>query len=78
MQELLLEGQSLEFFVEGGRSRSGKALYPKGGLLSVVVDAYLQGKRLKRKKKSNWTFWKLAQDPVYGAPNVSKLYSYGW
>lgn len=44
MQELLLEGQSLEFFVEGGRSRSGKALYPKGGLLSVVVDAYLQGK----------------------------------
>lgn len=43
MQELLQEGQSLEFFVEGGRSRSGKALYPKGGLLSVVVDAYLQG-----------------------------------
>lgn len=47
MQELLLEGQSLEFFVEGGRSRSGKALYPKGGLLSVVVDAYLQGKSWK-------------------------------
>ncbi|GAB1603646.1 glycerol-3-phosphate acyltransferase 1, mitochondrial-like [Argonauta hians] len=43
MQELLQEGQSLEFFIEGGRSRSGKALYPKGGLLSVIVDTFLQG-----------------------------------
>ncbi|XP_036364546.1 glycerol-3-phosphate acyltransferase 1, mitochondrial isoform X2 [Octopus sinensis] len=42
MQELLQEGQSLEFFIEGGRSRSGKALYPKGGLLSVIVDSFLQ------------------------------------
>lgn len=31
-------GQSLEFFVEGGRSRSGKPYYPKAGLLSIVVD----------------------------------------
>ena len=29
---------------EGGRSRSGKALIPKGGLLSVVVDAFMDGK----------------------------------
>ena len=38
MEQLLSRGQSLEFFLEGGRSRSGKALYPKAGLLSVVVD----------------------------------------
>lgn len=38
MEELLNRGQSLEFFVEGGRSRSGKAYYPKGGLLSMIVD----------------------------------------
>ena len=54
MQELLQEGQSLEFFVEGGRSRSGKALYPKGGLLSVVVDAYLQGKNGNMKKQMEY------------------------
>jgi len=34
----LRRGQSLEFFIEGGRSRSGKAYYPKAGLLSIIVD----------------------------------------
>ncbi|XP_077992642.1 glycerol-3-phosphate acyltransferase 1, mitochondrial-like [Glandiceps talaboti] len=43
MLEVLKRNQNLEFFLEGGRSRSGKALSPKGGLLSVVVDAYMDG-----------------------------------
>lgn len=43
MEELLKKGESFEFFIEGGRTRSGKCLYPKGGLLSVVVDAILEG-----------------------------------
>ncbi|XP_074641492.1 glycerol-3-phosphate acyltransferase 1, mitochondrial-like [Tubulanus polymorphus] len=43
MHELMREGQYLEFFIEGGRSRSGKALFPKGGLLSVIIDGYLDG-----------------------------------
>ena len=43
MQELLREGESFEVFIEGGRTRSGKALMPKGGILSVVVDAYNEG-----------------------------------
>jgi glycerol-3-phosphate O-acyltransferase 1/2 len=43
MTENLREGHSLEFFIEGGRSRSGKALMPKSGLLSVVVDSVLEG-----------------------------------
>lgn len=40
MEEILRDNQNMEFFIEGGRSRSGKALAPKGGLLSCVVDAY--------------------------------------
>ncbi len=35
---------SLEFFVEGGRSRSGKLLPPRYGLLAYVVDAYRRGR----------------------------------
>lgn len=42
--ENLREGNSLEFFIEGGRTRSGKVVMPKFGLLSVVVDALLHGK----------------------------------
>jgi len=41
MRRLLKEGHSLEFFLEGGRSRTGKLLTPKLGLLSMVVDAAL-------------------------------------
>ncbi|XP_022098260.1 glycerol-3-phosphate acyltransferase 1, mitochondrial-like isoform X2 [Acanthaster planci] len=43
MEEALRCNQNIEFFIEGGRSRSGKALAPKGGLLSVIVDAYYDG-----------------------------------
>jgi glycerol-3-phosphate O-acyltransferase len=35
---------SLEWYIEGGRSRSGKLLPPKYGLLAYVVDAYRRGK----------------------------------
>lgn len=41
--ENLREGNSLEFFMEGGRTRSGKVIMPKTGLLSIVVDALLEG-----------------------------------
>jgi glycerol-3-phosphate O-acyltransferase len=34
----------LEWYVEGGRSRSGKLLPPRFGLLAYVVDAYRRGK----------------------------------
>lgn len=39
VRKLLKEGYAIEFFVEGGRSRSGKLLPPKAGLLSMVADA---------------------------------------
>ena len=35
---------SMEWYVEGGRSRSGKLLPPRLGLLAYVVDAYRRGK----------------------------------
>jgi len=43
-----VEGFNIEFFLEGGRSRTGKLLPPKLGLLSMVVDACLMlpGKRI--------------------------------
>ena len=42
MTENLRSGECIEFFLEGGRSRSGKGVMPKAGLLSVVVNAVLQ------------------------------------
>lgn len=39
MRKLLVEGYPVEFFIEGGRSRTGKLLPPKYGLLTMVVDA---------------------------------------
>ncbi len=39
MRRLLKDGHPLEFFLEGARSRTGKLLPPKLGLLSIVVDA---------------------------------------
>jgi glycerol-3-phosphate O-acyltransferase len=41
IRKLLVEGFNIEFFLEGGRSRTGKLLPPKLGLLSMVVDACL-------------------------------------
>ena len=32
-------GYSIEFFIEGTRSRTGKLLPPKYGLLGIIVDA---------------------------------------
>ncbi|MFZ1864484.1 MAG: 1-acyl-sn-glycerol-3-phosphate acyltransferase, partial [Polyangiales bacterium] len=39
LRKVLAEGFTLEFFLEGGRSRTGKALPPKYGLLSMVADS---------------------------------------
>ncbi|KAA0198619.1 hypothetical protein HAZT_HAZT008235 [Hyalella azteca] len=43
MSHSLHAGYNLEFFIEGGRTRTGKPAMPKGGLLSVILDAYLSG-----------------------------------
>ncbi|DAZ95534.1 TPA: hypothetical protein N0F65_005226 [Lagenidium giganteum] len=43
-QYLVSKGHTIEFFIEGSRSRSGKQLDPKFGILSTVVDCYLSGR----------------------------------
>lgn len=40
---LMREGACLEFFIEGGRSRTGKSLPPKMGMLSMVGEALTEG-----------------------------------
>ncbi len=41
--KLLEEGFNIEFFIEGGRSRSGKLIAPKFGLLSILLNAFREG-----------------------------------
>ncbi|MBT9557438.1 MAG: 1-acyl-sn-glycerol-3-phosphate acyltransferase, partial [Myxococcales bacterium] len=43
LQKLLKDGRSVEFFIEGTRSRTGKLLKPKYGLLGHVIDAVAHG-----------------------------------
>ena len=43
IHKLLQEGFNLELFIEGGRSRTGKLLMPKLGLISILLDAYRNG-----------------------------------
>ncbi len=39
---LIKERYPIEFFIEGGRSRTGKVLNPKLGLLTMAIKAYLE------------------------------------
>jgi glycerol-3-phosphate O-acyltransferase len=41
LRRLIRDGWAIEFFLEGGRSRTGKLLSPKYGLLNMVCDAVL-------------------------------------
>ena len=42
LYQILMRGYSIEYFVEGGRSRTGRLLPPKGGLLAMTVNSYIQ------------------------------------
>jgi glycerol-3-phosphate O-acyltransferase len=42
---LVREGFTQEFFIEGGRSRTGKTLAPRLGMLRWDVDAFLESRR---------------------------------
>ncbi|XP_063923049.1 glycerol-3-phosphate acyltransferase 1, mitochondrial isoform X1 [Zophobas morio] len=43
MNECLRAGHNVEFFLEGGRTRTGKPCMPKYGILSVIVEAFMDG-----------------------------------
>ena len=42
LSQLFARGVSLEYFVEGTRSRSGRTLSPRGGLLSMTLRSFLR------------------------------------
>jgi glycerol-3-phosphate O-acyltransferase len=43
--QLVGEGFSLEYFIEGGRSRTGRLLQPKGGMIVMTIKAFLRAPR---------------------------------
>ncbi|MGA9334939.1 MAG: glycerol-3-phosphate 1-O-acyltransferase PlsB [Rudaea sp.] len=45
MGQLFARGVSIEYFIEGGRSRTGRSLAPRGGLLSMTLRSYLRESR---------------------------------
>ncbi len=40
--QLVAGGYSMEYFIEGGRSRTGRLLPPKGGMIAMTVRAWLR------------------------------------
>ncbi len=42
VHEVLKRGFPMEYFIEGGRSRTGRMLPPKAGLISMTVQSYLR------------------------------------
>ena len=40
--QLVAGGYAVEYFVEGGRSRTGRLLQPKGGMIAMTVRSYLR------------------------------------
>ena len=40
--QLVSGGYSIEYFIEGGRSRTGRLLQPKGGMLAMTLRAHLR------------------------------------
>ena len=44
---IMARGHSIEYFIEGGRSRTGRLLQPKTGMLSMTVRSYLREPRAR-------------------------------
>ena len=42
VSQLVAGGYSIEYFIEGGRSRTGRLLPPKGGMVAMTVRAFLR------------------------------------
>jgi len=45
LDQILQRGYSIEYFVEGTRSRTGRLLQPKGGMLVMTVNSYIKNPR---------------------------------
>jgi len=42
LRKILQRGHSIEYFVEGTRSRTGRLLAPKAGMLAMTVNSYIE------------------------------------
>lgn len=45
LHSMFTQGYSTEYFVEGGRSRTGRTLNPKAGMLAMTLRSYLRDSR---------------------------------
>ncbi|MEA3251489.1 MAG: glycerol-3-phosphate 1-O-acyltransferase PlsB [Pseudomonadota bacterium] len=69
LHRLLSRGHAVEYFIEGGRSRSGRLLTPRPGMLAMTLRSYLRGPPGNRRE--------LAFVPVYiGYEKVLESSSY--
>lgn len=70
---LVKRGHMQEFFIEGGRSRSGKMRQPKVGLLNVFLDAYHKGHRRDISFiPVSITYENVIEDTSYGTENTGR------
>lgn len=70
---LVKRGHLQEFFIEGGRSRSGRMRPPKLGLLRVIIEAYL--KNLRKDVlfvPVSISYERVVEDNVFGFENTGK------
>ncbi len=45
LNQIIKRGHSIEYFVEGGRSRTGRLLAPKGGMLVMTVNSFIKNRQ---------------------------------
>ncbi len=45
LHQVIRRGNSMEYFIEGGRSRTGRLLEPKGGMLGMTVHSFVKDSR---------------------------------
>ncbi|MEW6664307.1 MAG: 1-acyl-sn-glycerol-3-phosphate acyltransferase [Thermodesulfobacteriota bacterium] len=43
IKALLEDGHPIQFYIEGGRSRNGKLVFPKTGFLAILLQAFREG-----------------------------------
>lgn len=68
---LIKRGHLQKFYIEGGRSRTGKMRTPKLGLLSMFVEAYLSGSRKDIAFiPVSLTYENIVEDSAYGKENT--------
>ncbi|RMG39673.1 MAG: hypothetical protein D6719_12820, partial [Candidatus Dadabacteria bacterium] len=68
---LIKRGHLNCFFIEGGRSRSGRMRPPKGGLLSIITSSVLKGqKRDVLFVPVSITYENVIEDKTFGAENT--------